>query len=142
MNRLSTTYGNNPDLIHIRKTRAAFERLKQTVEFQQWKHDQFQVQQGLCAWCRRPIPRSLEKVHVDHAMPIFHGGTNKYDNLVLAHASCNMEKWIRVDATPQWIINRRPEAQLEMLRRRQKEIMLEDAYQRRLARWIASWVGE
>lgn len=52
----------------------------------------------------------LTKCHTDHALPIYHGGTNKYSNLVLSHAGCNMKKWVRIDATPNWIKDARATA--------------------------------
>lgn len=95
---------NDPDREQRVARRKAFNEMKKTPEFAEWRIRQMKVQHGKCAWCRRPMRESM-KIHVDHALPLYHGGTNKYSNLVLSHGKCNMEKWIRVDDRPRWIEN-------------------------------------
>jgi len=144
---IDKTLGNNPDIINIKKTRANFNKLKNTPEFAEWKKYQFGVQMGKCAWCEMKLSKKFTNVHIDHALPIFHGGTNSYNNLVLSHAKCNMQKWIRVDAVPQWIVNRR--SKLER-RRNIKPLIAEQwrvfreaqdiEVQTELAQWFNTWI--
>jgi hypothetical protein len=96
---------NNPDKEQRVARRKAFNEMKKTPEFARWRISQMRLQEGNCAWCRKPM-RDGMKIHVDHALPLYQGGTNRYGNLVLSHGKCNMEKWIRVDDRPRWIENR------------------------------------
>lgn len=100
-----SNYGNNADMVTIKAKRKAFDLWKTTLDFEIWRVKQYRHQKGLCAWCQLPINKRFKKIHVDHALPLFHGGTNKTSNLVLAHARCNIKKWVRVDETPTWIQN-------------------------------------
>ncbi|TMD69891.1 MAG: HNH endonuclease [Chloroflexi bacterium] len=138
--------GNNPDIIYAVIMRARFNRLKQTPEFKKWKRTQYFIQGEKCAWCSELMPRDFKDVHVDHAMPLFHGGRNEYDNLVLAHRKCNMEKWIRIDAVPQWILNRKRKYEMHLLRQQQRiiynkvteQILQEE--QEELGAWMKDWL--
>lgn len=46
-------------------------------------------QDGHCFWCDVSIS---EAYHVDHYIPLFRGGSNDPDNLVIACAECNLKK--------------------------------------------------
>ena len=94
--------GNNPDLTNMVLARRAFEMLKTTKEFKKWKREQLYIQGYKCAWCRQKINKG-EITHTDHCLPLYHGGTNSYNNLVVSHVSCNLEKWIRIDGMPEWV---------------------------------------
>lgn len=140
------SYGNNPDVAYCRKMRKEFEKLKKKPVFNSWKRQQYKIQKGRCAWCRCMMDKDYIDVHVDHALALFHGGTNKYSNLVLSHGKCNVEKWIRIDGVPNWIVvatkNYRTYQRLERLRKeqfRQLKQLTEDNYNEELAeslRWI------
>lgn len=45
---------------------------------------------GICAICGKPV--ALEDFTIDHWEPLAKGGTNKLDNLKVAHRSCNLIK--------------------------------------------------
>lgn len=49
----------------------------------------YEEQHGYCAYCGI---RLFEEFHVDHVVPITRGGTNYYDNLLLACPHCNQSK--------------------------------------------------
>jgi 5-methylcytosine-specific restriction endonuclease McrA len=136
--------GNNADLVHARILRARFEKLKKSKEFKAWRIEQYyHVQKKNCAWCREFMPPDFSKLHVDHALALIHGGTNAYSNLVLAHAKCNLKKWIRIDGVPQWIINKRRRYELRLLRQQQADLrhkLAEEAFQERLGWWLRSWI--
>lgn len=132
--------GNNADLSYNTSARRMFERLKRTPEFVEWKHRQYEVQKGRCAWCYQFMPRTLEDVHVDHALALYHGGSNAYGNLVLAHGQCNLEKWVRVDGTPQWIKNNEISYGRRELLSKQRAIMEQYEYDMKMARWMGAWV--
>lgn len=54
--------------------------------------------QSVCAWCGRPVDKSLKSPHpmsptVDHIFPVSKGGhPSDIDNLQLMHRRCNREK--------------------------------------------------
>jgi hypothetical protein len=73
--------GNNPDIIHSKIMRARFNKLKQTKEFQQWRYVQYySIQKKNCAWCREFMRPDFVGMHVDHALALYHGGRNNFDN--------------------------------------------------------------
>lgn len=45
----------------------------------------YDEQNGCCAYCDKP----LKDYHVDHIIPVFVGGSNRRDNLVIACPRCN-----------------------------------------------------
>jgi 5-methylcytosine-specific restriction endonuclease McrA len=140
---LDRSYGNNANLAYARAARKRFNKLKQTKDFAAWRVRQYGDQQGKCAWCVQPISRSGHKVHVDHALPLIQGGSNRYSNLVLSHARCNIKKWIRIDAAPQWILNNQAKRERQQMLDQQQAIydgLLADAWQERLAYWLKTWV--
>ena len=47
---------------------------------------------GCCEYCRLPSADATAAFHVDHFIPIKHGGTDEVDNLCLACFDCNMYK--------------------------------------------------
>ena len=49
---------------------------------------QLGVQRGRCYWCTQ----KLSKYHVDHVIPLCHGGSNGRENIVVACPSCNLSK--------------------------------------------------
>lgn len=46
---------------------------------------------GVCSYCLRPVQRMT----LDHVMPVSRGGTNATENLVMACAKCNTSKHSR-----------------------------------------------
>lgn len=50
----------------------------------------WEEQGGRCWYCKQPV-RSREAT-IDHVRPKSKGGTNKRNNLVMAHPKCNFEK--------------------------------------------------
>jgi HNH endonuclease. len=50
---------------------------------------------GVCAICRRTI-KAPEKWHVDHIFPLGKRGTHGYDNVQLAHDTCNLAKGSKI----------------------------------------------
>lgn len=53
-----------------------------------WDKKQLELQAGRCWWCGK----RLRKYHIDHRVPLAHGGTNDPANLVLACSNCNQRK--------------------------------------------------
>lgn len=47
---------------------------------------------GLCGGEVEPTD-----VHIDHIVPVFHGGLDRLDNLQVAHSLCNLRKGRRLD---------------------------------------------
>jgi hypothetical protein len=47
---------------------------------------------GCCEYCRLPENDMTPTFHVDHVLPIKHGGTDALDNLCLACMKCNAHK--------------------------------------------------
>lgn len=45
-----------------------------------------------CNICKFPIIMPLQKYHLSHIISVANGGSNKADNLGLAHASCNLKQ--------------------------------------------------
>jgi len=51
----------------------------------------FDRDKGICGICRQLVERS-GSWHIDHVIPLSKGGRHAYDNVQLAHASCNCKK--------------------------------------------------
>jgi hypothetical protein len=47
---------------------------------------------GRCEYCKKPDAVSVYPHHVDHIIPVFHGGDNDEDNLAWACFQCNSTK--------------------------------------------------
>lgn len=43
-----------------------------------------------CYYCRKALGRG--SMTIDHVLPIYHGGTNVLENLVISCVACNMKK--------------------------------------------------
>ena len=43
-----------------------------------------------CYLCNQEMLYGVDRLHVDHRIPVSHGGTNDWDNLMPVHAPCNM----------------------------------------------------
>ena len=54
---------------------------------------------GICQICLEPF--GLQKIEVDHIIPLATGGSHTYDNVQAAHASCNRKKWIHLPTKPE-----------------------------------------
>jgi 5-methylcytosine-specific restriction endonuclease McrA len=54
----------------------------------------FELQQGMCFYCGRNLveDHSRARYHADHYLSLFSGGGNDITNLVLACATCNLDK--------------------------------------------------
>ena len=63
-----------------------------------------------CGICGDPLPNKISKIHVHHVKPVFHGGTNDYNNLAPAHTKCNLRQGSKWDGTEPG----EPPAQLEL----------------------------
>lgn len=44
-----------------------------------------------CGICREPMD-SIDEASVDHVVPLARGGSNRFENLQLAHPDCNSER--------------------------------------------------
>lgn len=51
-----------------------------------------QLQSNKCWWCGK----ELVKYEIDHRIPLFAGGTNYLNNLVLSCCDCNRKKWVKM----------------------------------------------
>ena len=45
-----------------------------------------------CEYCRRPQPMTGITFHIEHIIPLSHGGTSNLNNLALSCPSCNYKK--------------------------------------------------
>ena len=50
---------------------------------------------GRCEYCRLSQKRQEASFHIDHVMPVAHGGATHLDNLALACVSCSLRKAAR-----------------------------------------------
>lgn len=70
-------------------------------------HDTLGDRDGwICGLCQEPVDRSLVWPHlksrtIDHVIPFRLGGTHTWDNVQIAHYSCNSAKKARIDWTPE-----------------------------------------
>jgi 5-methylcytosine-specific restriction endonuclease McrA len=60
--------------------------------------DQLDKQHGECYWCHQ----HLYEYHVDHVIPIVHGGSNGPENIVLACPFCNQSKGSKT--VEEWLV--------------------------------------
>ena len=69
-----------------------------------------------CCWCgmllryptgperrRKGGAHGPDDVTVEHLTPVSHGGANAESNLLLAHASCNVDRACDTDRVPLWL---------------------------------------
>lgn len=59
----------------------------------------YRLQKGLCWWCEKPLN---DHYHIDHRIPLSKNGSNRLDNIVLAHAYCNLSKGDKLPG--EWIV--------------------------------------
>lgn len=115
---------------YAKKNRKAFEALKRTAVFKEWKDKQFKTQGGRCAYCKIPLRHKDIVTHIDHVQPLIFEGSNKFDNLVLSCRRCNLRKWIATNrVVPEWV-RERAEAEkryggLKEIRKQQAKLMQE-----------------
>ena len=57
-------------------------------------------QRGLCAICREPLSETWTDNHVDHILPVMHGGTSEEANLQAVHKECNRAKYVSIPSSP------------------------------------------
>lgn len=50
---------------------------------------------GVCQLCGQAVTRE-QKLHIDHILPVRHGGRSVFDNLQVAHSHCNLSKGARL----------------------------------------------
>ncbi len=50
-----------------------------------------------CEYCKFPLDFSHDAFHIEHIIPLVHGGTYELDNLAFACDGCNSFKWTFVD---------------------------------------------
>ena len=66
----------------------------------EWTHRLYVAQQGLCAWCDKPMLWSddterqpcADTATFDHVVPRVEGGKDRFENGVACHRRCNTEK--------------------------------------------------
>lgn len=58
-----------------------------------YRRQLYRKQNGECYWCKKKLPlqtdNNSDKVTVDHLTPLWRGGNNTIDNLVVACLPCN-----------------------------------------------------
>lgn len=83
----------------------AYQKLKETPVFKNWRYHQFDCQFGKCAICGKPMDRyGYHGAQVDHIIPRYLYGTNYSDNLCLVHGECNQNKGTSTGLYPDWAI--------------------------------------
>lgn len=88
------------------KTRAASERWRVRIKTAEGTHTAedirriFDMQGGKCLYCGCELD---SKYHLDHFIPLVHGGWNTSDNLVCACPDCNLSKGSKTPYSwPKW----------------------------------------
>ena len=51
---------------------------------------------GICQLCGDPVP--FDEMHLDHVVPVSKDGKHSYDNTQTSHATCNLEKFNKLEA--------------------------------------------
>ena len=100
------TFEKPPMPAHERKSLQKARRKRQETEtYDGWTEKEiFERDEGICQLCGYPVstdpdaPEALRPQY-DHLMPLAAGGTNTRDNVILAHAYCNLSKGQRVFCT-------------------------------------------
>ena len=79
----------------------------------------FSEQGGCCAGCFKPLG---EDVHVDHVNPLARGGEDRFENLQLLHAACNLAKGDMTAAA--WFDRQRRGFMLRIGQIRRRQVLL------------------
>ena len=79
---------------HQKTYRKRFDDQKKDKAFKAWKKNRLDYQGGRCFYCLDHT--RLYGSHIDHLIPLWRGGTNKRENLVVACAKCNTDKGIKI----------------------------------------------
>ena len=96
----------NPESRKIHKhTRRAKEKTINGVLSKGLSAKLLQLQNGLCFCCKQPL---LDKIHLDHWVPLALGGSNTDDNIRLLHPRCNQAKGAMMPETYMERINGKP----------------------------------
>lgn len=83
---------------------------KLAAPYEQFRHvDVFERDAWICGLCNRPVDRELRhpddmSATLDHITPLSRGGHHVWDNVQLAHRTCNGQKCARLDWTPSEVI--------------------------------------
>jgi len=60
--------------------------------------DLFEQQEGFCYYCGKLLYSSFDRrIHIEHKVPIFRGGSNNIENIALSCARCNHKKGTKTD---------------------------------------------
>ena len=51
-----------------------------------------EIQSNVCYICQREIDKDIQKVNVDHIVPLVNGGKDDENNFAITHESCNKSK--------------------------------------------------
>lgn len=82
-------YRKNPDKVYTQRVKRRLRRKLAFVEvvrrMKVWKRDG-----GVCKICNVPV--EFETMHLDHIVPLAHGGEHSYANVQVSCAPCNLRK--------------------------------------------------
>lgn len=110
--------------LYAHKRRIEFEKFKKTDEFKSWRRIQMLAQKKRCAYCRVRLERYGIIIHVDHVNPLYYGGKNNIENLVISCSRCNMKKWINDRYVyPEWITENKVKHRRRNIIENQKRLM-------------------
>src|ERR1044072_9420933 len=108
--------------------RVKFETCKKTEACAIFRRRQMAVQDYKCAYCQVDLRRKNIVVHIDHRVPLYEGGSNRTNNLLLTCRRCNLKKFTKVYGLPMWVEKRfryrhrgQEQKRLEAIRAEQQE---------------------
>lgn len=92
------------DLKRRQNIRKSYQKWRFSEEGLEWVEILRKKQSNICWLCLLKLDNI---VHIDHILPIYHGGTNNIKNLCLTHPICNKAKGSSIEMDKNQIKERR-----------------------------------
>ena len=91
--RAARHYQENPELYAEKRHRWYARKKNSPLRDRIYRRVVFARDNGVCRICQRPV--DPKKWDLDHVVPLSRNGTHTYDNVAVAHPSCNRAKGAR-----------------------------------------------
>ena len=92
--RYCKTFKGKSTRIKAKNKRRALKRNCIHEDYSSWLKEVKSLKNFTCHWCNEVF--SIDKLHIDHVVPLSKGGIDTKDNVVCACSSCNNKKYTKL----------------------------------------------